>query len=152
MQKFENENIYNLFMLYRDGNEEAYIEIVNIYLKYVEEIIEKYFRNCNVEKEDLMSIGKISLINALNSYSLDLEINLKSYIYFWVKGHLERYIILEEKKQDISNRKIFEDYIRDINLLSTFDIDSELEEEEIIEIIYDIFKNLDNDLFRFTLS
>ena len=39
MQKFENENIYNLFMLYRDGNEEAYIEIVNIYLKYVEEII-----------------------------------------------------------------------------------------------------------------
>lgn len=144
MQKFENEYIYDLFMQYRDGNEEAYINIVNIYLKCVEEIIEKYFSNCSIEKEDLISIGKISLINALNSYNLDLDMNLKGYIYFWVRGHLEHYIKREEKKQDISNNKIFEDYIRDMNLLSTFDIDSVLEEKEIIEVIYKIFKHLDN--------
>lgn len=152
MKKFDNEYFFNLFMQYRDGSEEAYIKIVNIYLIYVEEIIDKYFSDCNVEKEDLMSIGKIFLINALNNYRLDMGMDLKGYIYFYVKTRIERYINLEIKKENISNRKIYEDYVKDINLLSTFDIDNELEDKEILQIIYNLaneFNEKDRKIFYY---
>lgn len=138
MKNFNDLEIYNLFMQYKDGSEKAYTKIVIIYLEYVERIVDTFFNDYNIEKEDLMSLGKIYLIDALNRYDVDSEIIFNEHIYNYVKNHIERYINFELKKQNNSN-KVLNDYYYDMGIINV-DNNVNLYDSLIVYII-DLEKN-----------
>lgn len=138
MKNFNDLEIYNLFMQYKNGSEKAYTKIVIMYLEYVERIVDTFFNDYNIEKEDLMSLGKIYLIDALNRYDVDSEIIFNEYIYNYVKNHIERYINFDLKKQNNSN-KVLNDFYYDMGIINV-DNNVNLYDSLIVYII-DLEKN-----------
>ena len=66
-------DINKLIMMYRQGSQEAFEEIFNIYKNLMYNIISKYNKTVINSKDDLMQIASISLLKALHKLSTRSE-------------------------------------------------------------------------------
>ncbi len=65
-------------LLAKEGDKNAKNKLVEHNLRLVAHIIKKYYSNIN-DQEDLVSIGTIGLIKAINTFNMDKKIKLSSY-------------------------------------------------------------------------
>ena len=63
----------------RDGNEEARNILIEHNLRLVAHVANKY-ANTNIDQDDLISIGTIGLIKGINTYNLDKNFKLATYV------------------------------------------------------------------------
>ena len=63
----------------RDGNEEARNILIEHNLRLVAHVAKKY-SNTNIDQDDLISIGTIGLIKGINTYNLDKNFKLATYV------------------------------------------------------------------------
>ncbi|HCG34839.1 MAG TPA: RNA polymerase subunit sigma-70 [Clostridiales bacterium] len=110
-----------LFRLAREGNEEARGKLIEHNLRLVAHIIKKYYTSCK-EQEDLLSIGTIGLIKAIDSYDVDNGTRFATYAGKCLQNEILMYFRSQKK---LNNETSLHDVIeldKDGNPLTYLDI------------------------------
>ncbi len=120
-------------LAFKNGDLDAKNKLIEHNLRLVAHIIKKYYSN-SAQQEDLISIGTIGLIKAINTFDVDKGTKLATYAARCVENEILMYFRAQKKTaQDISvNEPIDTD--SEGNPLTLMDIIST--EDEIIENIY----------------
>ncbi|MCR5653949.1 MAG: RNA polymerase sporulation sigma factor SigK [Ruminococcus sp.] len=105
----------------KDGDVEARNKLVEHNLRLVAHIIKKYYSSRN-DQDDLVSIGTIGLIKAVNTFDINKNIKLSSYASRCIENEILMYFRnLKKSSQDISLNEAI-DMDKDGNPLSLFDV------------------------------
>lgn len=117
----------------KNGDENAKNELIEHNLRLVAHIIKKYYASC-AQQDDLISVGTIGLIKAVNTFDCDKGTRLATYAARCVENEILMYFRAQKKSaQDISvNEPIDTD--SEGNPLTLMDIIST--EDEIVDEIY----------------
>ena len=107
----------------KDGDKEARTTLIEHNLRLVSHIIKKYYANYD-EQEDLVSIGTIGLIKAIDSFDADKGVRLATYAARCVENEILMHF--RGKKKEANN----------ISVNEPIDTDSEGEPLTIIDTIY----------------
>lgn len=103
------------------GDIEARNKLVEHNLRLVAHIIKKYYSSQN-DQDDLVSIGTIGLIKAINTFDISKNIKLSSYASRCIENEiLMHFRNLKKTSQDISLNEAI-DMDKDGNSLSLFDV------------------------------
>lgn len=131
------------------GDESAKNELIEHNLRLVAHIIKKYYSNSS-QQEDLISIGTIGLIKAVNTFDADKGTRLATYAARCIENEILMYFRAQKKSaQDVSmNEPIDTD--SEGNPLTLMDIIST--EDEIVEDIYKLtmIKRLNAEIRKIT--
>lgn len=105
----------------KNGDKEAKNKLVEHNLRLVAHIIKKYYANTN-DHDDLVSIGTVGLIKAINTFNPNKNIKLSSYASRCIENEILMYFrSVKKRSQDISlNEAIDSD--KDGNPLTLMDI------------------------------
>ncbi len=107
--------------MFRNGDMEARNKLVEHNLRLVAHIIKKYY-GIQSEQDDLVSIGTIGLIKAINTYKPDKKIRLSSYASRCIENEiLMHFRNAKKSSQDISLNETI-DTDKDGNPLTLLDI------------------------------
>ena len=122
-----------LLIAFRDGDISAKYKLIEHNLRLVAHIIKKYYAN-SAQQDDLISIGTIGLIKAINTFDVDKGTRLATYAARCVENEILMYFRAQKKTaQDISvNEPIDTD--SEGNPLTLMDIIAT--EDKIIDDIY----------------
>lgn len=133
----------------KEGDESAKNELIEHNLRLVAHIIKKYYSN-STQQEDLISIGTIGLIKAVNSFDADKGTRLATYAARCIENEILMHFRAQKKTaQDVSmNEPIETD--SEGNPLTLMDIIST--EDEIVEDIYKLsmIKRLNAEIRKIT--
>lgn len=91
----EEEKIYLEKM--RDGDEKARNILIERNLRLVAHIAKKY-SSSNVDQDDLISIGSIGLIKGINSFNMDKNFKLATYIARCIENEILMYLRSNKKR------------------------------------------------------
>lgn len=91
----EEEKIYLEKM--KNGNEEARNILIERNLRLVAHIAKKY-ASTNIEQDDLISIGSIGLIKAINSFDMKKSIKLATYAAKCIENEILMYLRANKKR------------------------------------------------------
>jgi RNA polymerase sporulation-specific sigma factor len=132
----------------KNGDMKAKNELVEHNLRLVAHIIKKYYSNLN-DQDDLISIGTIGLIKAVNTFDSSKGIRLSSYAARCIENEVLMFFRSSKKSaQDISmNEPIDTD--KDGNALTLMDVmstedniledlDSKIKSEQLKRYIYEV--------------
>ena len=87
----KNEEIKELFIRLKNGDESAKEELINGNLKLVLSIL-KRFGNTKDNMDDLFQVGVIGLIKAIDNFDISLNLRLSTYAVPLIIGEVKRYI------------------------------------------------------------
>lgn len=99
-------------MLFTDDKEEAREKLIIHNLRLVAHIAKKY-ENCGVGQDDLISVGTIGLIKAIDSYALDKGKKLATYASRCIENEILMY--LRSNKKNIQTLSIFDSIGEDVD-------------------------------------
>ena len=128
----EEEEFY--LVMASDGDQMAKDKLIEHNLRLVVFLAKKY-ENTSVDLEDLVSIGTIGLIKAINTYSMDKNIKLATYASRCIDNEILMYL---RKNKRVRTEVIFDESL-------SFDVDgNELHLEDILGTDADIVtKNIE---------
>ncbi len=86
-----NEEMNELFIRLKNGDESAKMELVNGNLKLVLSILRKYVSRTD-NLDDLFQIGVIGLIKAIDNFDLSFGLKLSTYACPMISGEIRRYL------------------------------------------------------------
>ena len=112
-----------LLIRMKNGDSEARTTLIEHNLRLVSHIIKKYYANYD-EQDDLVSIGTIGLIKAIDSFDCDKGVRLATYAARCVENEILMHF--RGKKKDANN----------ISVNEPIDVDSEGNPLTIIDTIY----------------
>ena len=96
-------DINKLIMMYRQGSQEAFEEIFNIYKNLMYSIIAKYNKNVINSKEDLMQIASISLLKELKTFDINKNYKFSTYLQTIIGNDLNTVYRVVQKRNAIVN-------------------------------------------------
>lgn len=94
------EELYGLFFQMKNNNMEARKTIIEHNVRLVVYVINIHFGSLNYEKEDLVSIGLIGLIKAVDTYNLEKRIEFSTYAVRCIENEI--YTMLKNSKKSIN--------------------------------------------------
>lgn len=117
----------------RKGDNSARAVLIERNLRLVAHIAKKYYQT-GVDRDDLISIGSVGLIKAVDSFKSDKQTRLATYAARCIENEILMYFRNRKKlRNDVSiNEEI--DCDKDGNALSLMDVISE--DENILDVIY----------------
>ena len=117
----------------QEGDKEARNVLIERNLRLVAHIVKKYYTSCD-EQDDLISIGTVGLIKAIDSFKGDKKVRIATYAAKCVENEILMYFRSKKKTaNDVSiNEHIDED--KDGNALLLSDIIAD--DENILDTIY----------------
>ena len=137
-------------ILSRQGDMNARNLLVEHNLRLVAHIVKKY-HNLDREKEDMISIGTIGLIKAINTYDIDKGHRLVTYAARCIENEL--LMMLRQEKKTAKNTSIYEpvgvdkegNEIHLLDILGVQDIDliKTIEQKENIKKIYEELEKME---------
>ena len=86
-----NEEMNELFIRLKNGDESAKMELVNGNLKLVLSILRKYVSRTD-NLDDLFQIGVIGLIKAIDNFDISYGLKLSTYACPMISGEIRRYL------------------------------------------------------------
>ena len=123
LKTLKNDEMVRLLKLTRKGDENARQQLIEHNLRLVAHIIKKYYSN-SAEQEDLISIGTIGLIKAIDSFNSEKGIRLATYAARCIEN--EVLMFFRQRKKDAGV----------ISINEPIDTDSEGNPLTLIDIIY----------------
>ena len=81
----------------KNGVEEARNILIERNLRLVAHIAKKY-SSCNIDQDDLISIGSIGLIKGINSFDLDKSFKLATYVSRCIENEILMYLRSNKKR------------------------------------------------------
>jgi RNA polymerase sporulation-specific sigma factor len=91
LEVLTNEEMYELFKKYQNGDNDAKERLINGNLKLVLSILKKY-QNRTDNMDDLFQIGCIGLIKAIQNFDLSHEVKFSTYAVPMILGEIRRYL------------------------------------------------------------
>ena len=134
-------DINKLIMMYRQGSQEAFEEIFNIYKNLMYSIIAKYNKNVINSKEDLMQIASISLLKALKTFDINKNYKFSTYLQTIIGNDLNTVYRVVQKRNAIVNS--LDDVLPNEDKLTVKDTiadDTNIEEEIMENVVSDFIK------------
>lgn len=145
----EQENEY-ILMLHTKNHEIAREKLINHNLRLVAHIVKKY-ENFEQLNEDLISVGTIGLIKAIDSFSIDKSTKLSSYLSRCIENEILMYI--RANKKSINTISLFDPLgvdddgqeikLEDILSSEQIDINEKIDNENKIDKLFKYLKVLD---------
>lgn len=86
-----HENTLQLLRLAKDGDETARDALVRSNIALVKSIVKKYI-NRGVEYDDLVQIGSMGLVKAINNYSFEYDVRFSTYAVPMIAGEIKRFL------------------------------------------------------------
>ena len=131
------------------GNKEARNILIEHNLRLVAHIVKKY-ENSNYDPDDLISIGTIGLVKAIDSYKLNKKVKLTTYAARCIENEILMH--LRSNKKHLNNVSLndsvgFDKDGNEINLIDVIkiennDINEELNTKDNIELLYKYINEL----------
>lgn len=150
-QPLSKEEVYKLIQEANEGSKEARDKLITHNIRLVLYEVTHKFQNVNYDKKDLVSIGNIGLLKAINTYDLSKGFEFAAYAVRCIDNEI--LMLLRKLKKDQSNdsldRVIFHDKdgskmkLED-KLSDDSDLVEDLENEETHRIIREVVKKLPN--------
>lgn len=144
LQPLSPEEERHYLILSRQGDRKARNLLVEHNLRLVAHIVKKY-HNLDREKEDMISIGVIGLIKAINTYDISKGHRLVTYAARCIENEL--LMMLRQEKKTAKNTSIYEpigvdkegNEIHLLDILGSNEIDpvKEIDQREKIQRIYE---------------
>ena len=91
IQVLSNEEMLDLFDMYKNGDNSAKDRLINGNLKLVLSILKKY-NNRTDNLDDLFQIGCIGLIKAIDNFDLSHEVKFSTYAVPMIIGEIKRFL------------------------------------------------------------
>ncbi len=91
IKTLSNEEMKDLFIRYKNGDEEAKNKLVEGNLKLVLSILKK-FSQVNENKDDLFQIGCVGLLKAIDNFDLSFDVKFSTYCVPMILGEIRRYV------------------------------------------------------------
>ena len=131
------------------GNKEARNKLIEHNLRLVAHIVKKY-ENSSYDPDDLISIGTIGLVKAIDSYKLNKKVKLTTYAARCIENEILMH--LRSNKKHLNNVSLndsvgFDKDGNEINLIDVIkiennDINEELNTKDNIELLYKYINEL----------
>ena len=141
----------NLFQEFKNGSLEARETLITYNLRLVFYIVNKDFRNVEYDRQDLMSIGIMGLIKAVDSFSLDKNISFVTYAsrcidneIFCFLRQLKKYQVVDSLDKTIAYRKDGGEIKLGDTLADSKDLIELSERKEVLKAIKEIVETLPN--------
>ena len=134
-------DINKLIMMYRQGNQNAFEEIFNIYKNLMYSIISKYNKTVINSKDDLMQIASISLMKALKTFDVNKSYKFSTYLQTIITNDLNTVFRPVQKRNAIVNS--LDDVLPSEDKLTIKDTiadDTNIEEEVMENVVSDFIK------------
>lgn len=134
-------DINKLIMMYRQGNQNAFEEIFNIYKNLMYSIISKYNKTVINSKDDLMQIASISLMKALKTFDTSKSYKFSTYLQTIVTNDLNTVFRPVQKRNAIVNS--LDDVLPNEDKLTVKDTvadDTNIEEEVMENVVSDFIQ------------
>lgn len=117
--EYKNREIQMLANKMINGDVDAENKIIEFYTFHITKLVEDIYPNLNYEKEDLIQIGTIGLLKAMNTYKSNQKHHFCSYANGYIKKEIERALNSSNKTLKIEyigltnnyNKKTFDDFI-----------------------------------------
>lgn len=94
----------DLLVLAKKGDQIAKEKIINQNIGFVVELAKKYIRNGGLEMDDLLQVGKIALLRAIDAYKIDSGNKFISCARWWIMDEM-RDAVLESRSIIIPKNK-----------------------------------------------
>ncbi len=150
MQLSKDEEEKYIKMLSTDEKDIAREKLITHNLRLVAHIVKKY-DNCGVLYDDLISVGTIGLIKAIDSFSIDKSKKMSSYLSRCIENEILMYI--RSNKKAISTVSIFDPIgedddgqeikLEDILASESIDYNEKMDKENKITLLFKYMKTLD---------
>jgi len=89
----ENDQVIGLIEAYRDrGNQRAFERILALHAKLLNSIVRRYAASSGEPYEDLLQVGYVGLIKAVNGYETGSKASFSSYAYSRIDGELQHHL------------------------------------------------------------
>ena len=154
--KMEEERYY--LKMYRNGDEKAKEKLIEHNLRLVAHIVKKY-NSPDRDLDDLISIGTIGLIKAVNTFDLDKGGRLVTYAARCIENEL--LMMLRQEKKTSKNTSLYEpigidkegNEIHLLDILGTQETDliKKIEQKENIKRIYEELEKMEMNKEKKTL-
>lgn len=146
LNKKEEEKYLNQMAM---GDKEARSKLIEHNLRLVAHIVKKY-ENSTYDQDDLISIGTIGLVKAIDSYKLNKKVKLTTYAARCIDNEILMH--LRSNKKHLNNVSLndsvgFDKDGNEINLIDVIkienkDINEELNTKDNIELLYKYINEL----------
>jgi len=117
------------FSLFKSGSVDARDILINSNIRLVVSIVKKDFGNTDYEMEELVSIGGVGLIKAIDSFDYDKNKKISTYATTCIRNEILMYIRKEQLRKG----------------LVVFSLDMNLSEEKDSSTMIDVFIDVNSD-------
>jgi RNA polymerase sigma-B factor len=85
--------VASLIEAYRErGDRRAIEQILSMNVKILNHIVRRYSSSSDESYEDLLQVGYVGMMKAINGYRLDSEAKFSSYAYSMIEGEIKHYL------------------------------------------------------------
>src|ERR671915_208957 len=85
--------VVGLIEAYRErGDRRAVEQILSMHVKILNHIVGRYASSSNESYEDLLQVGYVGMMKAINGYRLDSEAKFSSYAYSMIEGEIKHHL------------------------------------------------------------
>lgn len=121
-KEYKNREIQELAMKMINGDNSARDKIIEFYSYHIKKLVETKYSCVNCDKEDLIQVGIIGLLKAINAYQKNQNHHFCSYANTYINNQIDSEIdALTSKEKYIGlnnnyNKKMFDDFIREVEV------------------------------------
>ena len=85
--------VVSLIEAYRErGDRRAIEQILSMHVKILNHIVRRYAASSDESYEDLLQVGYVGMMKAINGYRLDSEAKFSSYAYSMIEGEIKHHL------------------------------------------------------------
>lgn len=90
--RVENDRVVRLIEAYRDtGDQRAIRKLFEVHGRILNHIVRRYSDSSNESYEDLLQVGYVGLVKAVNGYKMDSTAKFSSYAYSMIDGEIRHH-------------------------------------------------------------
>ncbi len=143
------EELTDLFLRFQSGDLAAKDKIIIHNIGLVKSIVKEKFSKYMIDSDDLISIGTIGLIKAINSFDIKREVAFSTYAYKIIYNEIQKE--LQKNKNSISaisisnpllNNSDNKEYTLENTLYSNINLEYDYTEQELHKAINNFIENL----------
>ena len=142
---YDHDKTIELIKQAQQGNEEAKTQLVTENLPLVKSILKRYLSS-HIEYEDLLQIGSLGLVKAINNFDSSYNVRFSTYAVPMIMGEIKRYIRDDGaikvsraiKMQYIQINRFIEKYVQQNNTSPTIEEiakEFEIDSQEVVFIM-----------------
>src|SRR5215212_8674175 len=85
--------VVGLIEAYRErGDRRAIERILSMHVKILNHIVQRYVSSSEESYEDLLQVGYVGMMKAINGYRLDSEAKFSTYAYSMIEGEIKHHL------------------------------------------------------------